>query len=55
MNITMRKLAMLEEILEAKEEVSKTNSYTSCPTDLELRQHINVLMDKVRLYKFNRV
>ena len=49
MNITFRKLAMLERSLAEKEEQARLEGYSSCPIDKDLQSRINYLMDKVRV------
>lgn len=48
MNIAMRKLAMLEQSLIAKEEAARIEGYATSPVDNELRLKITKLMDRVR-------
>lgn len=49
MNITIRKLAMLEKDLKLREEAAKLEGYSSCPIDTDLRRRITKIMDQVRL------
>lgn len=49
MNITLRKLAMLEEKMIKEEERSKIDGFVSCPIDKDLQNRITTLMDKVRV------
>lgn len=48
MNIAMRKLAMLEKDLIAREEEASTLGYSSKPIDTEFKRKISYLMDKIR-------
>lgn len=48
MNITLRKLAMLEKSLMEQEENVKLQGYTSNPVNSDVKQRITKLMDKVR-------
>lgn len=49
MNITMRKLAMLEKDFEKRAEESKVMGYSTMPYDVNLHQKITKLMDRVRV------
>ena len=49
MNLAIRKLAMLEKSLIAREEEAKIAGFSTSPADREFRQKVTVLMDKVRL------
>ena len=49
MNIALRKLAMLEKELIAKEECARIEGFSSCPVDVAFRERITNLMDKVRV------
>lgn len=49
MNITLRKLALLEQNLIQKEEEARIQGYSSCPIDSEMRNRISTLMEKVRV------
>lgn len=49
MNIALRKLAMLEKDLIAREETAKLEGYSTSPVDSALRQKITQIMDKVRV------
>ena len=49
MNIALRKLAMLEKDLIAREEAAKFEGYTTSPVDSAFREKITQLMDKVRV------
>ena len=48
MNITLRKLALLESKMAQKEEEAKIAGYSTSPVDRELKDRITKLMDKVR-------
>ena len=48
MNITLRKLAMLEKSILEKEEAARIQGYTSCTVDNEMKRRISNLMDRVR-------
>lgn len=48
MNITMRKIAMLEEKMIKEEEITKIQGYATCPIDQDLKKRVVDLMDKVR-------
>ena len=48
MNIALRKLAMLEKDLIAREEAAKLEGYVTCPVDTEFRRKLTKLMDQVR-------
>ena len=49
MNITMRKLAMLEKEFERREECAKIDGFCSAPIDNNLKENITKLMDKIRV------
>ena len=49
MNITLRKMAMLEEKFQKEEEQAKIQGYSSCPIDRDLQDRVTNLLDKVRL------
>lgn len=49
MNLALRKLAMLEKDLIAKEEAAKIGGYSTSPIDTDLRIRISELMEKVRV------
>lgn len=49
MNITLRKMALLEQNFKAQEEAARIQGYSSCPIDNELKRRVTDLMDKVRL------
>ena len=49
MNITLRKLALLERDLIAKEESAKLEGYSTSPIDEDLKKRIVAIMDKVRV------
>ena len=49
MNITLRKLAMLEQNFIQKEEEARIQGYTSCPIDYDMKNRISALMEKVRV------
>jgi hypothetical protein len=44
----MRKLAMLEQIMDEKEQAAKFEGLTTCPINSDLKHQITTLMDKVR-------
>ena len=48
MNITMRKLAMLEQQMIEQEERARFEGFTSCPIDRDLKNRISKLIDQVR-------
>ena len=48
MNISIRKLAMLEKRFEAQEEAARIEGFVSIPTDTEFKKQVTVLMDKIR-------
>ena len=49
MNLALRKLAMLEKDLIAREEAAKIEGYVTSPVDNDLKLRITKLMDKVRV------
>ena len=49
MNITLRKLAMLEQNLIQQEETARVQGFSTCPIDRDLQNRITTLMDKVRV------
>ena len=48
MNITLRKLAMLEKNFEELEEIAKVQGYTNIPINTTLRENVARLMEKVK-------
>lgn len=48
MNITMRKLAMLEQEMIKREEQANFDGYTSSPIDHDMKNKITKLMDRIR-------
>lgn len=48
MNITFRKLAMLEQNMIEKEELAKFQGLSTCPIDSNFKERLTTLMDKVR-------
>ena len=48
MNLTLRKLALLEKSFEQREEEARIQGYTSCPIDKDFQRKITELMDRVR-------
>lgn len=50
MNLTIRKLAMLEKSLIQKEEEAKINGYTTSPIDQNFKEKVSRLIDQVRVY-----
>ena len=49
MNLALRKIAMLEQSMNEKEEEARIAGYSTCPIDKELKEKITKLMDRVRL------
>lgn len=49
MNIAIRKLAMLEKVMNQQEEEARINGYSSCPIDQNLKRQITDIMDRVRV------
>lgn len=49
MNITLRKLAMLEKSIAEQEERARVQGYSSVVIDNEMKKRITDLMDKVRV------
>lgn len=49
MNIAIRKLAMLEKEFIAREEAARLEGLTTNPIDVEFKEKITHIMDKVRL------
>lgn len=49
MNIAIRKLAMIEQSMLAKEETAKIQGYSTSPVDQEFKRRVTDLMDKVRI------
>ena len=49
MNIALRKLAMIEKDLIAREEAARIEGYTSNPVDAAFKERITRLMDRVRV------
>lgn len=49
MNITLRKMALLEKNFIQQEEQARIQGYSSCPIDNEMKKRVVDLMDKVRL------
>lgn len=48
MNITLRKLALLEKNLLEREEYAKVNGLSSVPEDIDLRGKLTDILDRVR-------
>ena len=48
MNLAMRKLAMLEKDMIAREEQAKLEGYSSCPIDRDFKEKITKILDRVR-------
>ena len=46
MNITLRKIAMLEQNLIAKEEECRIQGYTTAPEDIALRKKLTDIINK---------
>ena len=49
MNISMKKLALLEEKMIKEEEFAKIQGYTTTPIDYDFKRRITDLMDRVRI------
>lgn len=49
MNLAIRKLAMLEKDLIAREEAARLEGFSTCPIDQDFKNRITELMDKVRV------
>lgn len=49
MNIALRKLAMIEKDILAREEEARLQGYTTVPIDQDFKRRISDLMDKVRI------
>ena len=49
MNITLRKLALLEQNYIQQEELARIQGYSTCPIDNEMKRRVTDLMNKVRL------
>jgi len=49
MNITLRKMALLEKNFIQQEEQARIQGYSTCPVDNEMKKRVTDLMDKVRL------
>lgn len=49
MNIALRKLAMIEKDLIAREEEARLQGYTTSTIDQDFKRRITDLMDKVRV------
>ena len=48
MNITMRKMALLEKTFAEQEERNRIEGYTSIPINEDLKKRVSYLMDQVR-------
>ena len=48
MNLTLRKLAMLEKSLNEREEVARVQGYSTNVVDAEFKKNVTDLMDRVR-------
>ena len=48
MNIALRKLALLEKNLLEKEEAARIQGFSSIPQDVQFREKISELMERVR-------
>jgi len=48
MNIALRKLALLEKSIAAREEVARLEGYTTSPVNPALKENVTKLMNKVR-------
>ena len=49
MNLTLRKLAMLEKNLIAKEEAGKVQGFATPPEDVILREKLSDILNRVRV------
>lgn len=49
MNISVRKLAMLEKKIAEKEEFARINGYVTVAVDTDLHERVKNLMDKIRV------
>lgn len=49
MNISVRKLAMLEKSFLEKEEAARINGYATNSIDADLQRRVKDLMDKIRV------
>ena len=49
MNITMRKIAILEKDFENKEEKARIDGFASCPINIHLQRQVKDLMDKIKV------
>ena len=48
MNLTLRKLAMLEKSLNEREEIARIEGYATNAVSTEFKKNVRDLMDKVR-------
>ena len=48
MNLAIRKLAMIEKEMIAKDEEAKIAGYTTSPVDRDFQEKVTKLMDRVR-------
>lgn len=48
MNITLRKLAMLEKSLLEREKAARMNGYSTNPVDTEFKNNVSELMNRVK-------
>lgn len=49
MNLTLRKLALLEKSIAEKEETARINGYTTNVSDVEMKKNITELLNRVRV------
>ncbi|MBQ7126024.1 hypothetical protein IJO12_02960 [bacterium] len=49
MNIAIKKLMLIEKMIEAKEEEAKINGYVSTPAEMEFKTKISDLINKIQL------
>lgn len=49
MNIALRKLAMLEKAMNEKEEQARIEGYVTSPVDIDMKNRIYVIMEKIRV------
>ena len=49
MNLAVRKLAMLEKSIYEREEIARTQGYSTDVVDADFKRRVTELMDKVRI------
>lgn len=49
MNVTVRKLALLEKTIAEKEEFARLQGYTTNVVDADFKRRVTDLMDKIRV------